>query len=267
MMSKRLQMFFIILATVLIVTCSVVWLRKPDDFFTAMTRSDLAARSSTSIRAYHAYYKNTIREAPLLYMSLKKAADGILADYPKLHAIKWKLKTIDVTIENGYPHTLGDTIYLPERILRDFDVETLVHEKIHIYQRQYKSETRELINLWGFKPTDYKHPLQRNNPDLDGINYRLGDQVVYQRYNSSDPKNLADSKTVTYDLKTQTTTFVPSASYLGFPSFVMQLEHPYEIMACMLAKVIIEPDILMKHEKNKKLEDLMSFVNKHMRTY
>ena len=123
--------------------------------------------------------------------------------YDLLTRIPWKIAVVRDYIENGYPHTLGDIICLPESFVAqcyrlmagstpmqaidgspkkdtalDSILETLIHEKLHVLQRQYPDQTALYIeDKFGLKPSDRipTHSLPswvkartRSNPDLDG---------------------------------------------------------------------------------------------------
>jgi len=216
-----------------------------DDFFARMSSYDLIARNATNVKDYQKLHNSAVRMSDV--SQITKEADELLADYPLLYNIPWSISTISDDIENGYPHTLDTTIFMPKGTM---STETLIHEKIHVFQRLYPELTDRLIRSWGFTVSNMgRHPLQRNNPDLPANNYVFNGWVIFQKYNSKKPTSLADSHVVAINTTTREEKRLDKASSLGFPKYVKQIEHPYEIMACLLAHAITH-----KNELTSKVE-------------
>jgi len=266
----------------------LTWLQSPtkepfgemqsdDAFFVRMTKPDLYARKVADELNYPSdyrdfYYSNvkdpTAEQASILKILCGKA-DELIQDFgfEGLLEVPWKFKVIRENIENGFPHTLGDTIYIPERLIYKINsssdlgvVKTLIHERIHLYQKTHVKETQELIKKWGFKPSKMRDELQRNNPDLDGVNYSYQDHVIYQRYKSAKPSSLMDSEVIAVDSKMDEKP-IRNAATLGFPGFIEQFEHPLEIMACLLAEMIVQGEKgISGHEHNEKVVILRAWL-------
>jgi hypothetical protein len=107
---------------------------------------------------------------------------------------------------------------------------TLLHEKIHIFQRMYPIETSKIISLLGFKvySTQQSIPDIRSNPDTDSFIYIKDNTVQTQVYNSENPKNISDS-----EIK-----IIKGETNWDFDSSYQQ-DHPFEIMACMVTDFIL----------------------------
>jgi len=266
----KLRVILIALLILVVVVFFLTWLQSPskepfgelspvDDFFMRMSKPDLYARQVADELKFPSdyrdfYYSNvkepTAEQASILRILCTKA-DELIRDYgfKDLLDVPWKFKIIaDSRVENGFPHTLGDTIYISDSVLNQINsssdlsvVKTLIHERIHLYQKANGTRTSDLIKKWGFKPSKMRDELQRNNPDLDGINYSYKDYVILQRYKSPKPSSLLDSDVVIVDQKMDETPVI-SAALLGFPGFIKQFEHPLEIMACLLAELIVNGD-------------------------
>lgn len=220
------------------------------NFFQNMSEADLIARDAKDMIDYMQTYKDSFQtfsdgEKSRLLECIKQA-NNLTKRYPNLHAIKWKFGKTTRTIEMGMPHTLRDTIILSPGFFqanKNDQVTTLIHEKMHVYQRYFPLPTHKLItSYWGFKVSDLQsqNRLQRNNPDLNSYTYSYNDHDLLQLYNSDTPKNLRDSHATL------------STSDLDLPSLINQTEHPYEIMACIISSIIIGE---IKHSSTQKWMD------------
>jgi hypothetical protein len=121
-----------------------------DGYVRRLSYSDLRVRGGTSHEDYIKKYINSIiprayvQRALIHFYTIE--ADIFLksleSPYIKnIASIPWRICVTDGTIEFGYPHTRGDIIFIPERCLqrsRREIVRTLIHEKIHVYQKLNK---------------------------------------------------------------------------------------------------------------------------------
>ncbi len=192
-------------------------------FFDRMTIYDLHARHVKTKEEYKKRYLLSLKpftqeEKEELTRKTREIDNAIHEKMPLLAEIPWKFAKTDHSIEMGYPHTLEDYIILTSVP----SISTLLHEKIHVFQRLYKHETEELIRNYGFhKYGLYSDlPLARNNPDIDEFVYSRNGQIIYQKYNSTSPNDISDSKVT-----------IPG-----------EYEHPYEHMAYTLQRQLL-PDI------------------------
>lgn len=153
-----------------------------------------------------------------------------------LHTIPWKFARIRKNnLEGGMPHTHMDTIYLTDKffqsnslvseILHDpirnirksfsqrqteankidvaetLQVRTLIHEKIHIYQRNQPQRTMQFYKSNGFAREEDEQPRlkrmnqRRANPDVDSYDYNYKGTLFYNEYNDK-AKSLTDTKIV-----------------------------------------------------------------------
>ena len=89
----------------------------------------------------------------------------------KLSGISWQF-LIFTNGEGGLPHTHGPYIMLPYLSLYSIKPSTLVHEKIHVFQRYYPIETH-LYFANSFPITGFAYPCDnmRANPDTSRILY------------------------------------------------------------------------------------------------
>jgi hypothetical protein len=205
-------------------------------FFMRMSPVDLYARRASSQGEYKKKYMDAFEEfTPQEKDRLTRlTARAIFAPN-----IPWKFAKVSASVENGFPHTLEDLIILSARSLSFDDqtlTETLIHEKVHVFQRKESTYVKKIIRQWGFIPVSshVTHPLHRNNPDLPEENYTLfPETVIMQLYHSSQPSSIADS--TPYIISLRTGEIQPFHNPGIVPSYVSQLEHPYEIMATIIA--------------------------------
>lgn len=107
----------------------------------------------------------------------------------KAMAIPWRIGFVrEEKYEWGWPHTMEDVIILPEAYLQDNPnsdqynrlVRTLVHEKVHVYQRKYPEDMENYLRYNGFERWRRREPgekIVRPNPDLDGWVYKQNGQA------------------------------------------------------------------------------------------
>lgn len=201
-------------------TDTVSFLREDKDgYVKGLSSSDLYARKANSPDDY---ISNIIKCASS-FTDLEKAkltrcaklADTFLKSYTyrdiingsdiaKMRWIFAVTRKNDVDrYEEGLPHTRGDVIFLSEYTINDniavgdddmILTSTLIHEKVHIFQRYNPEIIEKTIESMGYKVapnTDTK--LKRSNPDINDKNYydKNGKTFIF-KYNSNRPKNIND---------------------------------------------------------------------------
>lgn len=198
-------------------------LNDPDGYTTSMSNWDLVARHTTTELNYRkaaaaaaasfdadqqirlrdaarradAYIQTTLRTLPLSHASKYGFDDNV--EVEKLLNIKWVFAlTRGATYENGLPHTRANVIFLsslvdesPERLTR-----TLVHEKIHLYQRMYPEHMMRVIEAHGWRRWKNRQgvPRIRANPDLDPYIYidPKTESPMLAVYTSDTPESVDD---------------------------------------------------------------------------
>jgi hypothetical protein len=156
----------------------------------------------------------------------------------RLHAIPWKFRRTNIC---EFPHTMHDSIILPSSFFQftfDRQVEILIHEKIHVWQKTYPQQAKLYVrDVMGYRPvkhldfsTRYTYNV-RANPDIDDMLYaRLGTTShPLQVFNSEQASSLADSRIIVLPLESN-----EKYTY----------EHPYEEMAYVLSKQIFSDQSL-----------------------
>jgi len=233
---------------------------KKSNYFDKFNNLDLIARHTSSIEDYKALLKDSLVEFTHDDKNhLKELVENInihLAQFSKIESIPWKIIKVKKNIENGYPHTLEDVIILSELFFTysyEKQMLTLLHEKIHIFQRIYPIETQEFVmNVIKFqiKKKDVKfNDLIRHNPDIIDITYGMENFYILQLYNNDNPSDIGDSKAFKINEETLEVLSIVTSD-LHLPNDITQLEHPYEIMASYLPFVILHrmPNSLMSKE-------------------
>lgn len=104
-----------------------------------------------------------------------RAADALLATYNGLGvngavaaSLPWNIAHVKPTYEMDSPHTRADIIFLSKsEIQRRKLVGTLIHEKVHVYQRMYPSQTRQFLKSAGYARWARRGAGDKANPDVD----------------------------------------------------------------------------------------------------
>jgi single-strand DNA-binding protein len=118
----------------------------------------------------------------------------------KLLEIPWKIGVINSSVyEQGLPHTRDDTIILPNNkinLSKEF-MDTLLHEKLHIYQKTYPDDfnmylkKNDYIKYKKYIDTNIKY---RSNPDTDEWIYKKNGIIYVSEYINDKPKTILDVK-------------------------------------------------------------------------
>lgn len=206
-------------------------------FFNNMSKPDLVARKAPDAQTYQQRYIDALTEFTIqektLVSTLVSQANRMMKPLKNLHAIPWKFAKLCCHIEDSYPHTLADTIFLPDAILSSSVsperlLKVLIHEKVHIYQRKYKLYSQLLITkYWHFDilaVNNKENPdftLLRNNPDINSIIYAKDEKLCLMRYENSEPVDIGNAK------------------ISGQCPDNYKYEHPYEAMAYIISDAIV----------------------------
>lgn len=175
-------------------------------------------------------------------------AESIISKHPIFPKIEWVYIKVGNNYEFGYPHTVNGAIVLPERALNNLNLETIIHEKIHVLQRKYPEIFRMFyINKYKFIPHKYKinDSLLVVNPDgpINNWGYVLKNKdflVPYCRFTNS---GLQTYGCVFRNGKMIYRGPVPQEYTNSFP--VSQIYHPNEISAIDIANFIVKGKYLI----------------------
>ena len=158
-----------------------------DGYYNRFTADDWAARgltdSYTELLTNAVYpecpvssLNKVIEEADLLISRFNDLEDGwVYKD--KLQRLPWIIAMSPDGYEFGLPHTRGYVIMLGSVV----DADTLVHEKLHVYQKLYPKDFDVYLRNNGFSLSKLRVPSAAN-PDSDGQVYECDGVPWYSYY-------------------------------------------------------------------------------------
>lgn len=200
-----------------------------DNYYKTFFKNDLYARKISNINNYidmikisTSEYNDTEKNKIISCIEESKHIFNDINfewfDGKKANTISWKLGCIDGKLyENGLPHTRNDIIIMSKENINNFShqklLKTLIHEKVHVYQKLYPDDLKIYINKNNFRKLKERDESDniRANPDLDNCIYTDNKENIYKALYNSNPTSIED---IIYSP-------INSQSY----------EHPYERMA------------------------------------
>lgn len=205
-----------------------------DNYVKNLSRYDLIARnidcSNEYIQKIGYCAKNFTENQKNIINNCCKQADDFLKQYDELldgkqiAEIKWKFALTDkhnnFEYENGLPHTREDIIFLSDKMIPETEtpdfINTLIHEKIHVYQRYNESIIDKVLSdKLKINKIVYTNPKKRANPDLNNNIYQNEKNEILQCYYNSDNPNSIQDVTCLHNNSVN--------------------EHPYELLAYTIA--------------------------------
>lgn len=192
----------------------------PDHYYDTFTRFDLCARHVTSVTEYIDRIPNAIVDASTgLRARIREAVPIVDARLARIQHVgfngkkaadlPWRIGFMKHKLyEDGLPHTRVDLIMLPTRLAKASDrelVDTLFHEKVHIYQKAYPRDLERWLVHNGFERVRRrtKGSRIRANPDIDGWVYKgptpKGIREYKCLYNSETPRHIEDVKHIDFE--------------------------------------------------------------------
>lgn len=203
-----------------------------DNYLKNLSKYDLYARHTDNLLQYSNNILNTAYDIDLVtknrLINLTQKADEYFKYHPEIQNINWIISVYDGDIyENGLPHTRQNIIFLSNNIFNKSDneiIKTLIHEKIHIFQRYnpkhiyitdflIKNRFKKYMSKNEYMKT---YPLVRANPDLDEWIY-MDDYNIYDcQYKTTIPKSITDI------------------------TCKSEKEHPFELFAYQLTNLLMQ---------------------------
>lgn len=207
----------------------------PDSYVKNLSPLDLRARRVGEVSMYlERISKSALDFTPEQKVRYTRAAlqadaffhstrmDGL--DTHAIANIPWVLAmTQGALYEDGLPHTRANIIFLSTDLDETPDslVRTLIHEKIHLYQRLHPEEMMQLMERQGYKRWKQRlgEPRIRANPDVDPWIYvdPVSGEPMVATYSTDKPVSITD-------------VVLDDAAF----------EHPYEKIAYEVAKRLNE---------------------------
>lgn len=179
-----------------------------------------------------------------------REANKILRSCRRLSSMTWRFVFLSskCDIENNFPHTHYDTIFLYTPNYFNLSaysrVTLLIHEKIHIYQRMYPIPYHNIlfkhynlrVDSMIHRHRDFKRV--RINPDTNVLIYKdVDDSYVLPLYNNENATRLRDVKNRTYHGKNPRKTKYRS---------IGKEEHPNEAIAYYLSNLLVTKGVVHK---------------------
>lgn len=216
-----------------------------------LNTTDLQVRDLTN---YSQYIESDINKTLTQVIANDiNSIDLLLTPYKNLLDIPWKIAILQENVENNLPHTHNDVIFLPKAFNNFEDqarLETLLHEKIHIYQRKYPIHTQLLFTTYWltipYSLRTYEKP-NRSNPDINHIIYsyfspetRAYVYDITQYHNAA--KKITDSSVkqiISEDVpRNNNKSDIYHSLILDYN--IKQTEHPNETMACLITDMVLK---------------------------
>ncbi len=204
-----------------------------DNYYETFYKIDFKVRNIKNIDEYKNMIKKSVCEINddqknKIINCIKKADEFFSTlnlkwlDGKKMNNIQWKIGCIDGKLyEYGMPHTRNDIIVIPLKSIKNNKkfVKTLIHEKIHIFQKMYPNDINHYINYKQFSKFKIREENDkiRANPDLDNWIYKRSNNIYMAKYK----KNAKTIKDVKY-----------------YPINKQSCEHPFEMMAIEIEKFL-----------------------------
>lgn len=216
-----------------------VTITNSSDYFNNMNSYDLQVRKSNNkneyFKKYQLGYETFTMEEKNILLNIVNIIEKKINKYNNFKNIKWVFVKIDTNLENSYPHTIENVIVLSNSFFYDSissQIITIIHEKVHIYQRMFPEYINILYKNWGFDKVEFDIDYNRNNPDIKYY-YSYNNNLLIQLY-TNNPHNLYDSDTYLIDLENNNKIIINDniIKQYNLPNIsINKLEHPNEIMA------------------------------------
>ena len=204
-------------------------LEDKDNYYKTFYKNDLKARNINNVSDYYEKINASvtdadkdIKEKVILGISqANKFLNNINYDYfngKECNKLLWKIGFVKNKLyESGLPHTRGDIIILSVEGVKYNTlkklINTLIHEKIHVYQKKFPEKMNIYISFYKFKKIKKREEFDniRANPDLDNYIYQDSNNNTYKAHYN---KNVLSVEDIVY-----------------YPKNNQMYEHPFEKMA------------------------------------
>lgn len=208
-----------------------------DNYYNKFYKNDLKVRNINNINEYIYNIKNYVEDMNHEHkIKLKRCIEivneffnNIKKDWfdgIKANNIKWIIgMNTGKYYENGLPHTRDNIIILSKEHIETYSdnklIKTLIHEKIHLYQKIYKDDIDIYIKKNNFTKIKLRTENDniRANPDLDNWIYKdNNNNILKATYNN----NASSIEDIQYS-----------------PINIQSYEHPFEKMAIEIENLYV----------------------------
>ena len=181
-----------------------------DNYYKTFYHLDFKTRNINNIEEYINYIKKSVYDPNEEEKNkIKKCITNANSRLEKLNfkwfngnkakELPWKIGCIQGKLyENGLPHTRGNIIILSKKDINEYSesklTDTLIHEKVHIYQKIYKDDVEKYLNEYNFSIVKERDEFDniRSNPDLNNIIYKDNNNNIYKATYENNPKSIED---------------------------------------------------------------------------
>ena len=230
-----------------------------DDYMKYINKNEYSYRYK-NLNIKNVYLNNikdlTKNDKNIINNKIKKL-NIILKNYKLRNNCHWNFKLLNPEIDFGFPFTLDNYIFIQHS---NIDIGTLLHEQIHIHQRNNKNLYKQLYNKLGFNILQNKKLLyefiKKNNiiilTNPDGLDIYIYNNryipllIIYDSY----PKEILID---TYKITNINKWDIKDIFYKSSFNIEHSLYHPNEITAESISQYIIN---------NKKINNIIiEFIN------
>ena len=233
-------------------------------YFDRLNSIDIKTRSLENTDVINNYINNieeiSINERQLITNTIRKLLDNLIEKNKKNFLYTtWNFAKFS-NLENNFPHTHGNIIFISKLMLTNElynqSIETLVHEKVHVFQRADPELFIDLYtNYWNFKKHKINNinvvdKISRSNPDGVDNNWIFsynGINVVLISLFNKNPNSISDTTNYGIYLDENLNIITPIKKkpilkikeFTGFFGMLHNNYHPNEISADVIAKHVI----------------------------
>lgn len=207
-----------------------------DNYFSTLSLPNLHLRNIIDKKEFldnmsNYLYNCNQKEKKIIHQSIIKA-NSLLNKiiypgfyYHKLHNFPWIIGCSNLEdYEFGYPHTRHNIIILNKTNIYDKDLyKTLIHERVHIYQKLFPSDIDEFLLKYQFKKIRMQNAYDRANPDTDNYIYKKDDVIYECKIESPYLDNFYNFNNNKYKL--------------NYTNGSCKYEHPFELMAYEISEL------------------------------
>ena len=207
-------------------------IKNNDNYYQTFFENDFKVRNIKNINEYFEMIQSSVTDFTMNEIKkIKKCIKNADLFFSKINYewfdgekcinLQWIIGCVKGRLyENGLPHTRGDVIILSKKHLNEYSekklTNTLIHEKVHVYQKKFKLDVEKYIISNNYKKIKKRDIIDnvRANPDLDNWIYKDAENNINTALYNKNPTSVEDIKYV--------------------PQNFQMFEHPYENMAIFI---------------------------------